>query len=77
MKDLTYLFIVFFAMTAVSAAERFLPFAAASWLSKQRWVKVVGSSFRLPSWCFLWSTLPLNPPWPEAGFRFLKPQRSS
>ncbi len=43
MKDLSYLFLVFLAMTAVTATERFLPFAAASWLSKQRWVKVVGS----------------------------------
>ncbi len=49
MKDLSYLFLVFLAMTAVTATERFLPFAAASWLSKQRWVKVVGSFLPLLS----------------------------
>ena len=42
MNDLTYLFAVFLAMAAVSAAERMIPFAAAEWLKKQVWVKTVG-----------------------------------
>lgn len=42
MNDLSYLFIVFIAMAAVSAAERMIPFAASSWLQKQRWVKPMG-----------------------------------
>lgn len=48
MKDLTYLFIVFFAMTAVSAAERFLPFAAASLAQQTALGKSCGL---LPSAC--------------------------
>lgn len=42
MNDYVYLFTVFIAMGAVTAAERLLPFACSSWLRKQRWVGVVG-----------------------------------
>lgn len=42
MNDYMYLFTVFIAMGAVTAAERLLPFACSSWLRKQRWVGVVG-----------------------------------
>ena len=38
MNDYMYLFTVFIAMGAVTAAERLLPFACSSWLRKQRWV---------------------------------------
>ena len=41
MNDYMYLFTVFIAMGAVTAAERLLPFACSSWLRKQRWVGVV------------------------------------
>ena len=44
MNDYMYLFTVFIAMGAVTAAERLLPFARSSWLRKQRWVGVVGLS---------------------------------
>ena len=43
MNDYMYLFTVFIAMGAVTAAERLLPFACSSWLRKQRWVGVVGN----------------------------------
>lgn len=42
MNDYMYLFTVFIAMGAVTAAERLLPFACSSW-RKQRWVGVVGN----------------------------------
>ena len=35
MNDYMYLFTVFIAMGAVTAAERLLPFACSSWLRKQ------------------------------------------
>ena len=40
--DIGYLFLVFFAMAAVTFAERALPFAASKWLQKQRWVRNLG-----------------------------------
>ena len=46
MNDYMYLFTVFIAMGAVTAAERLLPFACSSWLRKQRWVGVVGNFLR-------------------------------
>lgn len=42
MNDYMYLFTVFIAMGAVTAAERLLPFACSSWLRKQRWVWCCG-----------------------------------
>ena len=47
MNDYMYLFTVFIAMGAVTAAERLLPFACSSWLRKPRWVGVVGNFLRL------------------------------
>lgn len=40
--DAVYLLAVFVAMGAVSFAERALPFVAADWLKKQRWVQWLG-----------------------------------
>ncbi len=37
-----YMLAVFAAMAAVSFAERALPFAASSWLRKQKWVRSLG-----------------------------------
>ncbi len=42
MDDVLYLLAVFAAMTAVTFAERALPFVASEWLKKQRWVDDLG-----------------------------------
>ena len=41
--DTIYLLSVFVAMGLVSFAERALPFVAAKWLKKQRWVSSLGA----------------------------------
>ncbi len=41
MKDLGYLFGTFVVMMLISFGERALPFAASSWLQKQKWVRSV------------------------------------
>lgn len=77
MNDYVYLFTVFIAMGAVTAAERLLPFACSSWLRKQRWVGVVGDFLRLPLWFFWFCTLRPVRHSPEAAFLSPKLQASS
>ncbi len=41
MQDMSYLFLGFIAMGVISYAQRALPFAASTWLQRQRWARVL------------------------------------
>lgn len=73
MNDYVYLFTVFIAMGAVTAAERLLPFACSSWLRSVS----LATSCRLPLWFFWFCTLRPVRHSPEAAFLSPKLQASS
>ena len=56
MNDYMYLFTVFIAMGAVTAAERLLPFACSSWCASSAGSVLWAIFFRSPLWSFWFCT---------------------